>query len=73
MTQEYAYWLVLAEWDYYITAGKKEEGLSGNEEFTLGTPEEISEQLPLGHELYQNFVTKILTEPNKETVISLFP
>ena len=73
LTQEYAYWLVLAEWDYYITAGKKEEGLSGNEEFTLGTPEEISEQLPLGHELYQNFVTKILTEPNKETVISLFP
>ena len=73
LTQEYAYWLVLAEWDYYITAGKKEEGISGNGEFTLGTPEEISEQLPLGHELYQNFVAKILTEPNKEKVISLFP
>ena len=73
LTQEYAYWLVLAEWNYYVTAGKKEEGLSGNGEFTLGTPEEISEQLPLGHELYQNFVAKVLIEPDKETIISLFP
>ena len=73
LTQEYAYWLVLAEWDYYITAGKKEEGISGNGEFTIGTPEEISELLPLGHELYQNFVEKILSKPDKETIISLFP
>ena len=73
LTQEYAYWLILAEWDYYVTAGKKEDGISGNGEFTIGTPEEISETLPLGHELYKNFVEKILTEPDKEIIVSLFP
>jgi len=73
LTQEYAYWLILAEWDYYVVAGKKEDGISGNGEFTIGTPEEISETLPLGHELYNNFVKKILTEPDKEIIVSLFP
>ena len=73
LTQEYAYWLILAEWDYYVVAGKKEDGISGNGEFTIGTPEEISETLPLGHELYINFVKKILTEPDKEIIVSLFP
>ena len=45
----------------------------GNGEFTIGTPAEISETLPLGHELYKNFVEKILTEPDKEIIVSLFP
>ena len=26
LTQEYAYWLILAEWDYFVTAGNVEEG-----------------------------------------------
>ena len=73
LTQEYAYWLILAEWDYYVTAGKKEEEISGNGEFTIGTPGEISETLPLGHELYTNFAEKILTVPDKEVIKSLFP
>ena len=73
LTQEYAYWLILAEWDYYVTAGKKEEEISGNGEFTIGTPGEIYETLPLGHELYTNFVEKILTVPDKEVIKSLFP
>ena len=72
LTQEYAYWLILAEWDYYVTAGKKEDGISGNGEFIIGTPAEISETLPLGHELYKNFVEKILTEPDKEIIVPLF-
>ena len=33
---------------------------------------EISETLPLGHELYVNFVEKILTEPDKEIIVPLF-
>ena len=33
LTQEYAYWLVLAEWDYFTIAGKKMDGISGNDEF----------------------------------------
>ena len=72
LTQEYAYWLILAEWDYYVVAGKKEDGISGNGEFTIGTPAEILETLPLGHELYKNFVEKILTEPDKEIIVPLF-
>ena len=47
--------------------------IMGNGEFTIGTPAEISETLPLGHELYKNFVEKILTEPDKEIIVSLFP
>lgn len=72
LTQEYAYWLILAEWDYYITAGKKREGISGNEEFIIGTPAEIEVQLPIGHQLYQDYVVKILSTPDKATITSLF-
>ena len=25
ITQEYAYWLILAEWDLYVTTGKKRQ------------------------------------------------
>ena len=73
ITQEYAYWLILAEWDYYETAGKKEAGMTGNGEFTIGTPSEIQTQLPLGHKLYKDYIEKILSIPNKDNIISLFP
>ena len=73
ITQEYAYWLILAEWDYYVTAGKKENGITGNGEFTIGTPLEIESQLPLGHKLYKNYLEKIFSIPNKANMVSLFP
>ena len=73
ITQEYAYWLILAEWDYFVTAGKKENGMTGNGEFTIGTPSEVQTQLPLGHKLYKDYVEKIFSIPNKENIISLFP
>ena len=73
ITQEYAYWLILAEWDYYEVAGKKDNGMTGNGEFTLGTSSEIKSQLPLGHKLYQDHIEKILSIPNKEKIISFFP
>lgn len=73
ITQEYAYWLILAEWDYYSTAGKKDSGITGNEEFNIGTPAEIEIQLPLGHKLYKDYVEKILSIPNKQKIASLFP
>ena len=72
LTQEYAYWLILAEWDYYVVADKKRDGISGNEEFIIGTPDEIEFQLPLGHKLYKDYVEKILSIPNSETIIALF-
>jgi len=73
ITQEYAYWLILAEWDYYVTAGKKQEDISGNKEFIIGTTSEIETQLPIGHKLYKDYVEKILSVPDKRTIVSLFP
>ena len=73
ITQEYAYWLILAEWDYYEITGKKENGITGNEEFKIGTPSEIKTQLPLGHKLYIDYADKILSIPNKDKITSLFP
>lgn len=73
ITQEYAYWLILAEWDYYVVTGKKESGMTGNGEFTIGTPSEIESQLPLGHQLYKDYVEKILSIPDEQKIIALFP
>lgn len=73
LTQEYAYWLILAEWDYFITARKKMEGISGNEEFTIGTSNEVALKLPLGHKLYKDYVEKIISIPDSKTMLNLFP
>jgi hypothetical protein len=72
-TQEYAYWLVLAEWNYFEPTGNKKQGLSGNDEFKLGLPEEIAFELPIGHQLYKDYVEKILSVPDKDLIVSLFP
>ena len=72
ITQEYAYWLILAEWNYFVISGNKQDGMTGNGEFTLGTPQEIEEQLSLGHELYVDYIEKILTEPDKKLIESLY-
>ena len=47
--------------------------MTGNGEFTIGTPSEIQTQLPLGHKLYKDYIEKILSIPNKDNIISLFP
>lgn len=72
ITQEYAYWLILAEWDYYSVTGKKEGGSTGNEEFTVGTPSEIQSLLPLGHKLYQDYIEKIFSIPDRNIMTELF-
>lgn len=73
ITQEYAYWLILAEWDYFVEAGKVQSGHgNGNEEFKLGKPAEISARNPLGHQLYQDYAEKIFSIPDKTLIISLF-
>tara|TARA_B100000029_G_C17603636_1_gene966631 strand:+ start:109 stop:1272 length:1164 start_codon:yes stop_codon:yes gene_type:complete len=70
---EYAYWLILAEWDYFGVAGKVESGYgTGNAEFSVGTPAEISSKNPLGHQLYLTTVAKILSVPDKDVIRSLF-
>jgi len=73
ITQEYAYWLILAEWDYYVVTSKKESGMTGNGEFTIGTPSEVESNLPLGHKLYKDYIEKILSVPEKDKIKLLFP
>ena len=72
-TQEYAYWLILAEWNYFDVSGNRDsENITGNSEFSLGTSDEIRDQLPIGHKLYVDYIEKILTEPDKQLIESLF-
>ena len=47
--------------------------MTGNGEFTIGTPSEIESQLPLGHKLYKDYVEKILSIPDEQKIIALFP
>ena len=73
LATEYVYWLILAEWDYFVTAGKKEEGITGNGEFSIGTSAEIASQLPIGHQFYEDHVKKVLSIPDTATITALFP
>ena len=67
LATEFAYWFILAEWDYYSISGMNETN-----EFTLRTSKDIAEKLPLAHELYQDIVTKVLAVPNKTFTEALF-
>ena len=40
---------------------------------TIGTSSEIATQLPLGHKLYKDYIEKILSIPDSDTIISFFP
>lgn len=73
LATEYVYWLILAEWDYFVIADKKEPGMSGNGEFTLGTSAEIAAELPVGHQFYQTHVAPVLSKPDAQLIQSLFP
>ena len=68
LTTEFAYWLILAEWDYFDLTGKdNNEGPNntGNSEFKLGTSTEIANNLPLAHTLYESTIKEILAKPNE--------
>ena len=73
LATEFIYWLILAEWDYFETAGKNEDGGTGNSEFTLASPAEIESNLPLGHQFYLDHVVKVLSVPDKAVITALFP
>jgi hypothetical protein len=58
-SQEFAYWLILAEWDYfYLVKGQ-------NDEFNLHTSSQIASELPLAHKLYLDTVAKVIGPPDK--------
>jgi hypothetical protein len=46
--------------------------LGGNEEFTIGSPASVAQNLPLGHKLFEEFIAKIISAPDKDLVTELF-
>ena len=43
-----------------------------HDEFTISTPEELKQFLPIFYSLYQDTFNKIFSIPEKDTVIKLF-
>ncbi|MDG1846633.1 MAG: hypothetical protein P8J01_09610 [Acidimicrobiales bacterium] len=72
--QEYVYWLIAAEWDFFEFMDKHADGfpLGGNEEFTIGNSTSVAQSLPLGHKLFEESVSKILSAPDKDLLTKLF-
>lgn len=72
--QEYVYWLIAAEWDFFEFMDKHADGfpLGGNEEFTIGNSTSVAQNLPLGHKLFEESVAKIISAPDKDLVTELF-
>jgi len=58
VTQEFFFWVIVTEWNY---------GYLWNiphEEFRISSKEDLKNTLPLSHQLYTDFVEKILSPPN---------
>ena len=67
LAQEFAYWMIMAEWDYFGVIGK-----TANEEWDITTPAEMAKELPLAHELYNSSVIKLISKPEASLMGSLF-
>ena len=65
---EFAYWLVLAEWEYFDVAGISAD----HPEFTLRTASDIANHLPLAHQLYLDTFAKIFSVPDKTLIQSVY-
>ena len=64
-TQEYFFWVIITEWDLGYLWDLP------NEEFSIKNKEELAEKLPLSHQLYQDFVIKILTPLDGDLVSAI--
>ena len=67
IAQEFAYWLIMAEWDYFSVIG-----LSANEEWNITNPQDVESKLPLAHELFIRYVQKIVVPPEPSLMRSLY-
>ena len=61
-TQEYFFWIIITEWDLGFLWDIP------NEEFLIKNKEDLADKLQLSHQLYKDFVEKILS-PTDEDVI----
>ena len=75
IVQEFVYWFVSAEWDYFEVMGLSVNGSwegGSNEEWSLLTSQEVEEQLPLAHKLYVESFSKLIQKPNVSKVTEWF-
>ena len=63
---EFAFWGIITEWGYGDIYDLP------HDEFTISTPNEVKEQLPLFHKLFENTIKTIFTPPNKDYLRELF-
>ena len=63
---EFAFWGIITEWGYGDLYDLP------NDEFTISTPNEIKEELPLFHKLFEDTIKTIFTPPNKDYLRELF-
>ena len=68
IVQEFSFWLVLAEWEYFELTDKS----NNNTEFTLRTASDIADKLPLAHQLYLDTFAKVFSVPDKTLIQALF-
>jgi len=68
IVQEFSFWLVLAEWEYFELTDKS----NNNTEFTLRTASDIADKLPLAHQLYLDTFAKVFSAPDKTLIQALF-
>lgn len=75
IVQEFVYWFVSAEWDYFEVMGLSVNGSwegGSNEEWSLLTSREVKEQLPLAHKLYVESFSKLVQKPEPSKVTEWF-
>lgn len=75
IVQEFVYWFVSAEWNYFEVMGLSVNGSwegGSNEEWSLLTSQEVEEQLPLAHKLYVESFSKLVQKPDASKVTEWF-
>ena len=63
---EFAFWGIITEWGYGDIYDLP------HNEFTISTPNEVKNQLPLFHKLFEDTIKTIFTPPNKEYLREIF-
>jgi hypothetical protein len=76
LMQEYSWWLILAEWDYINKYYPDREAggvpLSPEWADNSRTPAGVAANNPLGHVLYQNYLSKIVAKPSSGILDAMY-
>ncbi len=76
LMQEYSWWLILAEWDYINKYYPDREAggvpLSPEWADNSRTPAGVAANNPLGHALYQNYLSKIVAKPSSGILDAMY-